>query len=59
MKPTPKLKDFPGKALKFTADGYTAYKLAQQQLMLKGMDFNLIQVIGLTNDDPVSEEYAG
>ena len=52
-----KFKEFPGKALKFAADGYTAYKLAQQQFMLQGMDFNLIQVIGLSNDDPVSEEY--
>jgi transposase-like protein len=52
-----KFKEFPGKALKFAADGYTAYKLAQQQFMLQGMDFNLIQVIGLTNDDPVSTEY--
>jgi len=52
-----KFKEFPGKALKFVADGYTAYKLAQQQFALQGMDFNLIQVIGLTNDDPVSTEY--
>jgi transposase-like protein/ssDNA-binding Zn-finger/Zn-ribbon topoisomerase 1 len=52
-----KYKEFPGKALKFAADGYTAYKLAQQQFILNGLDFNLIQVIGLTNDDPVSTEY--
>lgn len=52
-----KFKEFPGMALKFVADGYTAYKLAQQQFMLQGLDFNLIQVIGLTNDDPVSTEY--
>jgi len=52
-----KFKEFPGKALKFVADGYTAYKLAQQQFMLNGFDFNLIQVIGLTNDDPVSTEF--
>jgi transposase-like protein/ssDNA-binding Zn-finger/Zn-ribbon topoisomerase 1 len=52
-----KFKEFPGKALKFAADGYTAYKLAQQQFMLQNMDFNLIQVIGLTNVDPVSTEY--
>jgi len=25
--------------------------------MLQNMDFNLIQVIGLTNDDPISSEY--
>jgi len=52
-----KFKEFPGKTLKFAADGYTAYKLAQQQFMLQNMDFNLIQVIGLTNDDPISSEY--
>ncbi|MGI6684860.1 MAG: IS6 family transposase [Bacillota bacterium] len=52
-----KFKNFPGKTLKFVADGYTAYKLAQQQFMLNDMDFNLTQVIGLTNDDPVSAEY--
>ncbi len=52
-----KFKEFPGKALKFISDGYTAYKLAQQQFSLQDMDFNLIQVIGLTNDDPTSTEY--
>lgn len=52
-----KFKEFPGNALKFVADGYTAYKLAQQQFMLQGKNFNLIQVIGLTNEDPVSTEY--
>lgn len=52
-----KFKEFPGKSLKFVADGYTAYKLAQQQFNLNGYDFNVIQVIGLTNDDPVSTEY--
>ncbi len=52
-----KFKNFPGMALKFAADGYNAYRLAQQQFMLQNMDFNLIQVIGLTNDDPVSSEY--
>lgn len=52
-----KFKEFPGKALKFVSDGYNSYKLAQQQFMLQDMDFNLIQVIGLTNDDPVSTEY--
>lgn len=52
-----KFKEFPGLALKFAADGYNAYRLAQQQFMLQDMDFNLIQVIGLTNDDPISSEY--
>ena len=52
-----KFKEFPGKALKFVADGYSTYKLAQHLFAEKSMDFNLIQVIGLTNDDPVSTEY--
>lgn len=52
-----KFKEFPGKALKFVADGYTAYKLAEQQFKLRNMDFDVTQVIGLTNDDPVSTEY--
>lgn len=52
-----KFKEFPGKALKFVADGYTAYKLAEQQFKLHNMDFDVTQVIGLTNDDPVSTEY--
>lgn len=52
-----KFKEFPGKALRFVADGYTAYNLAQQQFALNNMDFTLTQVIGLTNDDPVSTEF--
>ena len=52
-----KFKKFPGKALKFVADGYTAYKLAQQQFALHGMHFDVTQVIGLTNEDEVSIEY--
>ncbi|MBU3126126.1 DDE-type integrase/transposase/recombinase [Clostridium tagluense] len=52
-----KFKEFPGKSLKFIADGYTAYKLAQQQFNLNGFDFDVTQVIGLTNSDPVSTEY--
>ena len=53
-----KFKEFPGKALKFIADGYTAYPLAKQQFELEeNKDFDLTQVIGLTNDDPVSAEY--
>ena len=52
-----KFKKFPGKALKFVADGYTAYKLAQQQFALHGMHFDVTQVIGLTNEDEVSTEY--
>ena len=55
-----KFKKFP-KNLKFVADGYTAYKLAEQQFKLhdknKFKNFSVTQVIGLTNDDPVSKEY--
>jgi len=52
-----KFKEFPGKALKFISDGYTAYLLAMQQFALNGIHFDVTQVIGLTNDDPVSSEY--
>ena len=51
-------KNFPEKALKFIADGYTAYPLAKQQFELEEKkEFDLIQVIGLTNDDAVSSEH--
>ncbi|MDR3666391.1 MAG: DDE-type integrase/transposase/recombinase [Ignavibacteriaceae bacterium] len=53
-----KFKSFPGKALKFIADGYSAYPLASQQCKLvNGWDFDVTQVIGLTNDDAVSTEF--
>ena len=56
-----KFKEFPGKALRFVADGYTSYKLAEQQFKLhdkkKFGNFSVTQVIGLTNEDPVSTEY--
>ncbi len=52
-----KFKEFPGKALKFVSDGYSAYNLARQEFLRNDMDFDLIQVIGLTNKDPVSTEY--
>ncbi|MEN6325483.1 MAG: DDE-type integrase/transposase/recombinase [Syntrophomonas sp.] len=52
-----KFKEFPGKALRFVSDGYSAYNLAQQQFSLNDMDFDLTQVVGLTNEDPVSSEY--
>ncbi|MBM6820675.1 hypothetical protein H6A19_15265, partial [Clostridium saudiense] len=36
---------------------YSAYPLAKQQFELEeNKEFNLTQVIGLTNEDPVSEE---
>lgn len=53
-----KFKEFPGKALKFIADGYSAYPLAAQYCKAeKGWDFDVTQVIGLTNDDAVSTEW--
>jgi len=49
---------FPQNLLKFVADGYPVYKLAQSQFEEKDDKvFDLVQVIGLTNEDPVSEEY--
>lgn len=53
-----KFKQFPNKALRFIADGYSAYPLASQQCKLSnGWDFDVTQVIGLTNDDAVSTEF--
>jgi hypothetical protein len=53
-----KFKVFPGKSLRFIADGYSAYPLASQQCYLQnGWDFDVTQVIGLTNDDAVSTEF--
>ncbi len=53
-----KFKEFPGLNLNFISDGYSVYNLAKQQFLLNDKDFNLIQVIGLTNDDPISKEYS-
>jgi len=52
-----KFKTFPGKFLRFVADGYSAYPLACQQFKLNNMDFSVTPVIGLTNDDPVSSKF--
>ena len=53
-----KFKEFPGKALNFVADGYSAYPLAKQQFELEeNKEFNLTQVIGLTNENPVSKQF--
>ncbi len=56
-----KFKTFSSKAIKFAADGYAAYKLAEQQFKLhdkeKFKDFSVTQVIGLTNEDEVSTKY--
>jgi len=53
-----KFKTFPNKALRFIADGYSAYPLAAQQCKYEmGWDFDVTQVIGLSNDDAVSKEF--
>lgn len=53
-----KFKVFPGSMLKFIADGFTAYPLAKQQFELEENKlFDITQVIGLSNDDAVSEEH--
>lgn len=53
-----KFNEFPGKALKFIADGYIAYPLAAQQLLLeKNREIFITQVICLTNDDDISKEF--
>lgn len=52
-----KLKGFPNDALKFISDGYSVYNLALNEFIKAGLPFNLIQVIGLTNEDPISKEY--
>ena len=45
-------------SLNFVAYSYSAYPLAKQQFELEeNKEFNLTQVIGLTNEDPVSEEF--
>ena len=52
-----KFKSFPNNALTFIADGWNAYSLAKQQFQKHGMNFNVTQVIGLTNDDDVTTEF--
>ena len=53
-----KFKEFPHKALNFIADGYSAYPLAAQQFKIeKDWDFDIIQVIGLSNYDAVSAAF--
>lgn len=51
-----KFKDVP-KNLEFVVDGNPIYKAAQQYFQLKRIFFKVTQVIGLTNDDPVSKEH--
>lgn len=53
------LKKIP-KNFKFIADGYSAYPLAAQQFFRESkgkINFDITQVIGLTNDDEVSTEF--
>ena len=53
------LKELPEK-FKFIADGYSAYPLAAQQFFIQSkgnINFDITQVIGLTNDDEVSKEF--
>lgn len=51
-----KLKEIP-KDLTFVVDGNPIYILAQHYFAQHGINFDVYRVIGLTNDDPVSEEY--
>ena len=48
------------KNFRFIADGYSAYVLAAQQFFMQfgeKFQFQVTQVIGLTNDDAVSKEF--
>jgi hypothetical protein len=49
--------DAPHNYIHDSAGDVAAYNLAQQQFNLNGFDFDVTQVIGLTNNDPVSTEY--
>ena len=51
-----KFKKIP-KNLEFVVDGNPIYKAAQQYFQLKRIFFKVTQVIGLTNDDPVSKQH--
>lgn len=53
-----KFKTFPKNVL-FAADGYSAYPLAAQQFERENPEnkFEVTQIIGLTNDDPISTKY--
>ena len=53
-----KFKEFLVKVLNFVTDCYSAYLLAKQQFELEeNKEFNLTQVIGLTNENPVSKQF--
>lgn len=51
-----KFKEIP-ENLEFVVDGNPIYNAAQQYFQLKRIFFKVTQVIGLTNDDPVSKEH--
>lgn len=51
-----KLKEIP-EELTFVVDGNPIYILAQHYFAQRNIDFDVHKVIGLTNDDPISEEY--
>jgi transposase-like protein/rubredoxin len=51
-----KLKQIP-ENLNLITDGNPIYLLAQQFFAQYGINFDVTQVIGLTNDDPVSQEF--
>jgi len=51
-----KLKEIP-ENLNLITDGNPIYLLAQHWFAQHGIKFDVTQVIGLTNDDPVSEEF--
>ena len=51
-----KLKSLPDD-LAFVVDGNPIYLLAQNYFAQHGIYFDIHQVIGLTNDDPISKEY--
>ena len=51
-----KLKEVPPD-LRFVVDGNPIYLLAQHYYAGQGINFDIHRVIGLTNDDPVSEEH--
>lgn len=51
-----KFKEIP-KDSEFVVDRNPIYKAAQQYFQLKRIFFKITQVIGLTNDDPISKEH--
>ena len=51
-----KFKEIP-KGLTFVVDENPIYILAQHYFTQQDINFDIHKVIGLTNDDPISEEY--